>query len=178
MKVIETPLKDLVRIEPRVFGDRRGCFLETYQHSRYRDAGLPDFVQDNHSYSAQGILRGLHFQIPQPQGKLIYVVRGEIWDVAVDLRRSSPTFGKWYGVTLNDVNRWQLFVPEGFAHGFCVLSETADVTYKCTSLYAPANEQCLQWNDPELNIPWPVANPILSAKDQLGRPLSALNCFA
>lgn len=178
MKVIETPLSGLLRIEPRVFGDARGCFLETYQQSRFERTGLPTgFVQDNHSRSQRGILRGLHFQSPQPQGKLIYVVRGEIWDVAVDLRRSSATFGQWYGVTLSESNHWQLYVPEGFAHGFCVLSETADVIYKCTSYYAPEHEQTLIWNDPELKIPWPVADPLLSAKDRQGLPLSKLDCF-
>lgn len=178
MNVIATPLCGLFRIEPRVFGDRRGFFLETFQRARFAAAGLPsDFVQDNHSRSQRGILRGLHYQSPQPQGKLIGVIQGEIWDVAVDLRRSSPTFGQWYAVTLNAVNHWQLFVPEGFAHGFCVLSDSADVIYKCTSPYAPAHEQTLQWNDAELNIPWPVTNPILSDKDQYGRPLSEIHCF-
>lgn len=178
MNVIPTPLAGLLRIEPRVFGDSRGFFSETFQSQRYAQAGLPaEFVQDNHSRSQRGILRGLHFQSPLPQGKLIFAVRGEIWDVAVDLRRSSATFGQWYGVTLSEWNHWQLYVPEGFAHGFAVVSEVADVIYKCTSRYAPEFEQTLAWNDPELNIPWPVANPLLSAKDQRGLPLSELQCF-
>lgn len=178
MMIYETPLRDLLRIEPRVFGDARGFFLETYQQSRFQTAGLPaTFVQDNQSRSQRGTLRGLHFQSPQPQGKLIFVISGEIWDVAVDLRRSSPTFGQWYGVTLNETNHWQLYVPEGFAHGFCVLSETADVFYKCTSGYAPECEHTLLWNDPDLNIPWPVSEPLLSAKDQRGSKLKDLNCF-
>lgn len=178
MNVIETPLHDLVRIEPRVFGDARGFFLETYQQAQFQQAGLPTtFVQDNQSRSQRGTLRGLHFQSPQPQGKLVFVITGEIWDVAVDLRRSSPTFGQWYGVTLNALNHWQLYVPEGFAHGFCVLSDSADVIYKCTSGYAPVHEQTLLWNDPDLNIPWPVSDPLLSAKDQRGQRWRDLECF-
>lgn len=178
MNVVETPLPGLLRIEPRVFGDPRGFFLETFRQTRYDGIGLPaEFVQDNHSRSPYGILRGLHFQSPQPQGKLIFVVRGEIWDVVVDLRKSSATFGQWYGVTLSDQNHWQLYVPEGFAHGFCVTSDSADVIYKCSDYYAPEHEQTLLWNDPDLNIPWPVANPLLSAKDRQGRPLSELPCF-
>jgi dTDP-4-dehydrorhamnose 3,5-epimerase len=178
MKIFETPVKDLLRIEPRVFGDARGFFLETFQQARFTEAGLPaTFVQDNQSRSQRGTLRGLHYQLPQPQGKLIYVIRGEIWDVAVDLRRSSPTFGQWYGVTLNETNHWQLYVPEGFAHGFCVTSDSADVFYKCTSRYAPEHERTLLWNDPELNIPWPVATPLLSAKDQRGQTWRDLQCF-
>ncbi|MES2793645.1 MAG: dTDP-4-dehydrorhamnose 3,5-epimerase [Planctomycetota bacterium] len=178
MKIIETPLAGVLRIEPRVFGDARGFFLETYQQTRFQDAGLPaTFIQDNQSRSQRGTLRGLHFQSPQPQGKLIFAIRGEIWDVAVDLRRSSPTFGQWYAVTLNETNHWQLYVPEGFAHGFCVLSETADVIYKCTSAYAPQHEQSLLWNDPELGIPWPISDPLLSGKDQRGVRLQDLKCF-
>ena len=176
MHIFETPLAGLLRLEPGVFGDARGFFLETYQQSRFQQAGLPTtFVQDNHSHSQRGTLRGLHFQSPQPQGKLIFVIRGEIWDVAVDLRRDSPTFAQWYGVTLNETNHWQLYVPEGFAHGFCVTSDTADVIYKCTSGYAPQFEQTILWNDPDLKIPWPVTNPLLSVKDQRGRPLRDLN---
>lgn len=178
MKVFETPLPGLLRIEPRVWGDPRGFFLETFQQSRFETSGLPTgFVQDNQSRSPRGILRGLHFQTPQPQGKLIFVVRGEIWDVVVDLRRNSATFGQWYGVTLSEFNHWQLYVPVGFAHGFCVTSETADVIYKCTNYYAPEHEQTLLWSDPALNIPWPVKDPVLSAKDCQGRPLSKIECF-
>ena len=175
MKISETPLKNLLRIEPRVFGDARGFFLETYQQTRFQHAGLPaTFVQDNQSRSQRGTLRGLHFQSPQPQGKLIFVVRGEIWDVAVDLRSSSSTFGQWYGVTLSETNHWQLYVPEGFAHGFCVVSEIADVIYKCTTAYAPEHEQSLLWNDPDLEISWPIADPLLSLKDQRGSRLKDL----
>lgn len=178
MNVMPTPLNDLFLIEPKVFGDHRGFFIETYQEKRYQEMGLKaTFVQDNRSRSQRGILRGLHFQMPQPQVKLVSVVRGEIWDVVVDVRRSSSTFGQWYGVYLNETNNWQLYVPEGFAHGFCVISEIADVTYKCSSLYAPANEKSLLWNDQDLNIPWPVENPTLSAKDLAGKRLCDLECF-
>lgn len=178
MTVFETHLAGLFRIEPRVFGDQRGFFLETYQQRKFEAAGLSgNFVQDNQSRSQYGTLRGLHFQLPRPQAKLVFVVQGEIWDVAVDLRRSSPTFGQWYAATLNATNHWQLYIPEGFAHGFCVLSETADVIYKCTEYYAPECEQALQWNDPDLSIPWPVTNPLLSAKDRLGRRVSELACY-
>ena len=175
MKIIETPLPGVVRIEPRAFGDTRGFFLETFQEARFRQGGLPaSFVQDNHSRSVRGTLRGLHFQSPQPQGKLIFAIRGEIWDVAVDVRQDSPTYGQWYGVTLSESNHWQLYVPAGFAHGFCVVSEIADIVYKCTDYYAPQFEQTILWNDPDLNIPWPVTNPILSAKDQRGQRLQDL----
>lgn len=175
MQIIETPLPGLLRIEPRAFGDARGFFLETFQQNRFQRAGLPtSFVQDNHSRSVRGTLRGLHYQSPQPQGKLIFTVRGEIWDVAVDVRPGSPTYGQWYGVTLSETNHWQLYVPPGFAHGFCVVSEIADIVYKCTDFYAPEFEQTIVWNDPDLNIPWPVSNPILSAKDQRGQRLHEL----
>jgi len=178
MIIHPTPLSGLFRIEPRVFGDQRGFFLETFQQERFEAAGLSGrFVQDNHSRSQHGTLRGLHFQRPRPQTKLVTVIRGEIWDVAVDVRQSSPTFGQWYGVTLNETNHWQLYVPEGFAHGFCVLSESADVIYKCTDFYAPSCEQSLLWNDPALEIHWPIDNPLLSAKDKQGRLLADLECY-
>jgi dTDP-4-dehydrorhamnose 3,5-epimerase len=179
MTVFETPLSGLFRIEPRVFGDQRGFFLETFQQRRFEAAGLAgNFVQDNQSRSQCGTLRGLHFQLPRTQAKLVFVISGEIWDVAVDVRRSSPTFGQWYGVTLNETNHWQLYIPEGFAHGFCVLSETADVIYKCTDYYAPECEKSLRWDDPDLAIPWPVTNPLLSPKDQQGKRLAELECYS
>ncbi|MDB5390578.1 MAG: dTDP-4-dehydrorhamnose 3,5-epimerase [Planctomycetaceae bacterium] len=173
----ETHLAGLFRIEPRVFGDQRGFFLETFQQRRFEAAGLSgNFIQDNQSRSQRGTLRGLHFQLPRTQAKLVFVIRGEIWDVAVDVRKSSPTFGQWYGVTLSETNHWQLYIPEGFAHGFCVVSETADVVYKCTDYYAPDCEKSLKWDDPDLAIPWPVTDPLLSAKDQQGKRLAELEC--
>lgn len=167
MKVSETALPGVLLIEPRVFGDHRGVFLETYHREKYARAGIAKpFVQDNHSHSYKGVLRGLHYQLKQPQGKLLYVVTGEIFDVAVDIRQGSPTFGKWVGVTLSAENRRQLYVPEGFAHGFYVLSERADVTYKCTDLYAPGDEYGILWCDADLNIAWPLqGTPLLSEKD-------------
>jgi dTDP-4-dehydrorhamnose 3,5-epimerase len=167
MNVIKTKLKDCVIIEPKVFGDERGFFLETFQADRYADlAGiiLP-FVQDNHSRSSKGVLRGLHFQKTKPQGKLVRVVRGEVYDVAVDIRSDSPTYGQWEAVILSEENKTQFWVPPGFAHGFVVLSETADFEYKCTDYYDPSDEGSLLWNDPDLNIPWPIDNPKLSEKD-------------
>jgi len=167
MKVSETGLPGVLLIEPRVFGDQRGVFLETYHREKYARAGIDKpFVQDNHSHSSKGVLRGLHYQLKQPQGKLLYVVTGEIFDVTVDIRQGSPTFGKWVGVTLSAENRRQLYVPEGFAHGFYVLSERADVTYKCTDLYAPGDEYGIIWSDPDVNIEWPLQGaPLLSEKD-------------
>lgn len=167
MKVTETAIPGVLLIEPKVFGDDRGFFLETFHAQRYADAGIPGpFVQDNYSRSAKGTLRGLHFQEPQPQGKLVQVVAGAVFDVAVDIRRGSPTFGKWVGVELSAENRRQLWVPPGFAHGFCVTSESADFQYKCTALYAPQNERSILWNDPDLGITWPLSgDPKLSAKD-------------
>ena len=160
MNVIPTKLKDCVIIEPKVFGDHRGFFLETFQVERYRDAAgitLP-FVQDNHSRSAAGVLRGLHFQKTKPQGKLVRVVRGEVFDVAVDIRKGSPSFGLWEGVILSEENHRQFWVPPGFAHGFVVLSETADFEYKCTDYYDPTDEGGLRWDDPDLAIDWPQIN--------------------
>jgi dTDP-4-dehydrorhamnose 3,5-epimerase len=169
MNVITCDIPGLLMIEPKVFGDARGFFMETWNRQRYAAAGLDwDFVQDNVSLSRRGILRGLHFQNPGGQGKLVYVLQGEVYDVAVDLRKSSPTFGRSYGLTLSAENKRQFFVPPGFAHGFAVLSETALFVYKCTSLYAPQNELTLAWNDPELGINWPLEAPVLSEKDARG----------
>jgi dTDP-4-dehydrorhamnose 3,5-epimerase len=167
VKVLQTAIPGVLLLEPKVFGDDRGFFLETFHAQRYADAGIPGpFVQDNYSRSSQGTLRGLHFQEPQAQGKLVQVVAGAVFDVAVDVRRGSPTFGKWVGVELSADNRRQLWVPPGFAHGFCVTSESADFQYKCTALYAPQNERAILWNDPELGIAWPLSGePKLSAKD-------------
>lgn len=166
MNITETTLPGVLIIEPRVFGDDRGTFMETYNAARFREHGLPDtFVQDNHSRSVRGVLRGLHFQLPNPQGKLIWVVQGTIFDVAVDIRRSSPHFGQWVGVELSQENGRQLWVPEGFAHGFCVTSEFADVLYKCTALYDGPNDRGIRWNDPQIAIDWPLTNPLLSQKD-------------
>jgi len=168
MKISYSKLKGCVIIEPRVFGDERGFFLETFQAVRYeQEAGIDlPFVQDNHSRSARGVLRGLHFQKTKPQGKLVRVVRGEVYDVAVDIRKGSATFGKWEGVILSEDNKKQFWVPPGFAHGFVVLSDTADFEYKCTDYYDPSDEGSILWSDPDLNIPWPIANPVLSTKDE------------
>ena len=168
---IPTKIPEVILIEPRVFSDSRGFFLESYQKKRFAEAGIKfEFVQDNHSQSEQGILRGLHYQIQQPQGKLVRVISGEIFDVAVDLRRSSPTFGKWVGDSLSSENRRMLWVPPGFAHGFVVTSATAEVLYKATDYYAPQWERTIVWNDPTLNIDWPLKEkvPILSVKDKAG----------
>jgi dTDP-4-dehydrorhamnose 3,5-epimerase len=167
MNVIPTKLKDCVIIEPKVFGDHRGFFLETFQADRYREqAGITlPFVQDNHSRSAKGVLRGLHFQKTKPQGKLVRVVSGEVYDVAVDIRQDSPSFGQWEGVILSEENKRQLWVPPGFAHGFLVLSDTADFEYKCTDYYDPGDEGSLVWNDPAMAITWPLDKPTLSDKD-------------
>lgn len=173
-----TTLKDCVLIEPRVFQDDRGFFLETYNANRYRDAGVPlAFVQDNHSRSKLHTLRGLHYQIDRPQGKLVWAIRGEIFDVAVDLRRSSPSFGQWYSVVLSAENRRQLYVPPGFAHGFCALSEGTEIIYKCTDLYSPGGERTIAWNDPTLAIDWPVESPLLSPKDAEGLLFSDAELF-
>ena len=176
MKISHSKLKGCVIIEPRIFGDERGFFLETFQVVRYeQEAGIGlTFVQDNHSRSARGVLRGLHFQKTKPQGKLVRVVRGEVYDVAVDIRKGSATFGEWDGVTLSEDNKKQFWVPPGFAHGFVVLSDTADFEYKCTNYYDPNDEGCILWNDPDLDIPWPIANPILSTKDKRAKRLADL----
>lgn len=178
MNVIETRLEGVVIVEPKRFGDERGFFAETFQASRYREAGIAGpFVQDNFSHSERGVLRGLHYQIQNPQGKLVSVVQGEVFDVAVDIRVNSPTFGEWVGVSLSGENGRQLYVPPGFAHGFCVVSETADFTYKCTDYYNPAAERSILWNDPDLAIDWPVTSPAISAKDAQGSPLRSAELF-
>jgi dTDP-4-dehydrorhamnose 3,5-epimerase len=167
MNVVKTKLSGCVIIQPKVFGDERGFFLETFQADKYADlAGINlPFVQDNHSRSSKSVLRGLHFQKTKPQGKLVRVVSGAVYDVAVDIRQSSPTFGQWEGVILSEENKTQFWVPPGFAHGFAVLSDTADFEYKCTDYYDPSDEGSILWNDPSLNISWPIDNPILSDKD-------------
>jgi len=176
MNVIETSLPGVLIIEPKVFGDARGFFFESWNERAFAQAtGLEThFVQDNHSRSRRGVLRGLHYQIRQPQGKLVRVARGAIFDVAVDLRRSSPSFGRWFGIELAEDNHRQLWVAPGFGHGFLVLSESADVLYKATDYYAPEHERSLLWNDPRVGIDWPLdgAEPVLSAKDAAGLPLS------
>lgn len=167
MKISETLLPGLLILEPKVFHDDRGYFFEVFQQQRYAECGLPSFVQDNVSRSTKGVLRGLHYQLPRAQGKLVWVTRGAVWDVAVDIRLGSPTFGKWFGITLSDENHTQLYIPPGFAHGFCVLSDEADFYSKCTDFYSPPDEQGIAWNDPTLNITWPIQNPILAPKDEL-----------
>lgn len=173
MIVKQTSLPGVLLIKPTVFGDHRGFFMESWNRRIFADHGLHmDFVQDNLSFSCKGTLRGLHFQHPQPQGKLVQVLQGEVYDVAVDIRRGSPQFGHWFGVRLSADNHLQMFVPEGFAHGFCVLSETALFAYKCTAFYAPEFEHSLRFDDPNLRIAWPLdAPPILSTKDQAARLL-------
>mgnify|MGYP000338758273 CR=1 FL=1 len=167
MNVLETVLPGVLIIEPKVFGDDRGFFLETFQLERYSSFGIAQsFVQDNHSRSQQGVLRGLHFQRTRPQGKLVQVSRGAVFDVAVDVNPESGTCGQHVAVELNDQNHRQLWIPPGYAHGFCVLSDTADFQYKCTDLYFPEDEGGILWNDPDLKIPWPVDKPVLSDKDQ------------
>lgn len=167
MKFQETALEGVILVEPRVFRDERGFFLETYHAERYKKGGIEaDFVQDNHSKSSRGILRGLHSQRLHPQGKLVRAVEGRIWDVAVDVRVGSPTFKRWVGYELSADNFLQLYVPPGFAHGFCVLSDTAQVEYKCTDFYHPEDELSIAWDDPDLAIDWPVSEPALSKKDQ------------
>jgi dTDP-4-dehydrorhamnose 3,5-epimerase len=169
MKVLTCDISGLLIIEPTVFGDARGFFLETWNLLRYREAGIAeDFVQDNVSFSRRGILRGLHSQNPKPQGKLLEVLQGEVFDVAVDIRRNSPTFGKWHGLMLSGENKRQFYVPPGFAHGFAVLSETALFHYKCTEFYSPKDEMALRWNDPDIGIKWPLKDPLLSERDAKG----------
>ena len=177
MKVIETSIRGCVIIEPTVFGDERGFFLETFHAARYAESAginLP-FVQDNHSRSSKGVLRGLHFQKTKPQGKLVRVVRGEVYDVAVDIRANSKTFGKWEAVILSEHNKLQFWVPPGFAHGFVVLSDSADFEYKCTDFYDSTDEGSILWSDPDLGIQWPVQNPIVSAKDAVAKQLADLD---
>ena len=164
--ISKTALPGVLLIEPHVFEDNRGFFMETFHQSKYETAGIEAvFVQDNYSHSKRAILRGLHYQLKNRQAKLVYVIRGEIFDVVVDIRQGSPFFGQWVGTVLSSENRQQIFVPEGFAHGFCVLSETADVMYKCTDFYAPGDEYGVHWADPAIKIDWPITDPILSEKD-------------
>jgi dTDP-4-dehydrorhamnose 3,5-epimerase len=180
MNVIKTDIPAVLIFEPKVFGDARGFFLESFNHRVFQEkTGLnPRFVQDNHSRSGRSVLRGLHYQIRQPQAKLVRVVAGEVFDVAVDLRKSSPTFGKWAGATLSAENKRQMWVPEGFAHGFLVLSGSADVLYKTTDYYAPEHERSIAWNDPDIGIQWPLeGQPILAGKDQAGRRLKEADLF-
>ncbi|MCP4606577.1 MAG: dTDP-4-dehydrorhamnose 3,5-epimerase [Proteobacteria bacterium] len=167
MKVSTTSLDGMLVIEPQVFGDERGYFFETYSYERYKQHGIEEqFVQDNVSLSARGVLRGLHYQLPLPQGKLVYVLSGEVFDVAADIRLGSPTFGKWHGVTLSSKNKRQLYIPPNFAHGFVVLSETALFSYKCTDYYSPQSMGTIRFDDPALGIEWPVENPVLSDQDR------------
>lgn len=175
MKFLPTQLPGVLIIEPDVYRDQRGWFLETYHIQKYREGGIPlPFVQDNCSSSVRGTLRGLHLQINRPQGKLIRVIRGEIYDVAVDTRRGSPTFASWVGVALSGQDFKQLYIPPGFAHGFCVLSDVAEVEYKCTDVYTPGGEVTIRWDDRRIGIQWPLDSPILSAKDAAGKSLDDL----
>ena len=181
MKAIPTDIPEVLIIEPRVFEDERGFFMETWHRRKFAELGIDyDFVQDNHSKSPCGTLRGLHYQIQHPQGKLVRVIAGEVFDIAVDIRKSSPTFGKWVGVTLSAENKRMLWIPPCFAHGFYVTSETAEFTYKCTDFYAPQHERAIIWNDPQLNINWPVPSgeqPLLSAKDAAASPFANAEIF-
>ena len=181
MKVTPTAIPEVLLVEPRVFGDARGFFVESFNQRAFQEAsGLNvEFVQDNHSRSSQGVLRGLHYQIEQPQGKLVRVVRGRVFDVAVDLRRSAATFGRWVGLELSEDSHQQLWIPPGFAHGFMVLSESADFLYKTTHYYAPEHERCVAWNDPQLGIAWPTSlAPRLSTKDAAGQPFEQAEYFS
>ncbi|MES2049500.1 MAG: dTDP-4-dehydrorhamnose 3,5-epimerase [Pseudomonadota bacterium] len=181
MNVIKTNLPEVLIIEPRIFGDDRGFFYESFNAKKFAElSGVETaFVQDNHSLSAKNVLRGLHYQIQQPQGKLVRVVAGEVFDVAVDIRRSSPRFGQWTGVSLSAANKRQMWIPAGFAHGFLVLSESAEFLYKTTDYWAPEHERCLQWNDPAVAIEWPLQGaPVMSAKDQQGQLLANAEVFA
>ena len=181
MQFLRTPIPDVVLIKPRVFADERGFFMETWHRRKFEAAGIDaDFVQDNHSRSLKGTLRGLHYQIRNPQGKLVRVTLGEVFDVTVDIRRDSPTFGRWIGEYLSGENRHMLWVPPGFAHGFFVVSDTAEFQYKCTNYYAPEYERCIKWDDPAIGIAWPLlehAAPLLSEKDALGKPLREAELF-
>jgi dTDP-4-dehydrorhamnose 3,5-epimerase len=180
VKVTPTAIPGLLVLEPRVFGDARGFFLESYNEKVFREAtGIQvPFVQDNHSRSGRGVLRGLHYQLEQTQGKLVRVVRGSVFDVAVDIRRSSPSFGQWVGMELSEENQRQFWIPPGFAHGFMVLSESADFLYKSTNYYAPQHERCIAWDDPDIGIAWPAGiAPLLSEKDTRGSPLSQAETF-
>lgn len=174
MKIIQTPLPGVIVLEPRIFGDSRGFLLETYRADTLEEAGISvPFVQDNHSRSSRGILRGLHYQLIQPQGKLVRVTSGKVFDVAVDVRIGSPAFGQWYGAILDEESMRMMYVPPGFAHGFVVLSEVADFLYKCTDYYHPESEQGIQWDDPQVGIEWPVSDVLLSDRDKANPLLSA-----
>jgi dTDP-4-dehydrorhamnose 3,5-epimerase len=174
--VTSVAIPGVLLIEPHVVRDHRGCFVETHHEQRYREAGVTErFVQDNYSRSVRNTLRGLHFQEPHAQGKLVMAVEGAVYDVVVDLRKGSPSFGKWYGAELSDENLLQIYIPPGCAHGFCVMSETAAFMYKCTEYYSPKDERGILWNDPALGIAWPVLTPILSAKDQAHGTLAAMD---
>lgn len=176
MEIINSRIEGVKIIKPKVFGDERGFFLETYSQRKYDEilGAEANFVQDNHSRSQKGVLRGLHFQKNNPQGKLVRVVRGAVFDVAVDIRKDSPTYGQWEGVELSEENKVQFWIPPGLAHGFIVLSEIADFEYKCTNYYDPTSEECLIWNDPDIGITWPNFNPLLSEKDKAGKRLEDL----
>ena len=180
MNLIPTAIPDVLLLEPRVFGDERGFFLESWNKRTFAELGITaDFVQDNHSRSQKNVLRGLHYQIEHAQGKLVRVTAGEVYDVAVDLRRSSPTFGQWVSFTLSAANKRMAWIPPGFAHGFLVMSDSAEFLYKTTDYYSPAHERTLLWNDPQLAIPWPLdGEPLLAAKDKAGTPLAAAETFA
>ncbi len=166
LKIIKTDIPDVLIIEPEVFGDARGVFKETYHEKKYLEAGIKvRFNQDNHSRSGKGVIRGLHYQLKNPQAKLVFVLKGSVFDVAVDIRRGSPWFGKWTGTVLTQDNHRQMFIPEGFAHGFCVLDETADFIYKCSSLFDPSDDRGILWSDPQIGIKWSIRNPVVSEKD-------------
>jgi dTDP-4-dehydrorhamnose 3,5-epimerase len=180
LNIFSTSLPEVLLIEPKVFEDERGFFFESYQKEKYSEAGIPfDFVQDNHSKSLQGTLRGLHYQIQHPQGKLVRVILGEVFDVAVDIRKNSPTFGQWAGAYLSSTNKSMLWVPPGFAHGFYVTNPEAEVLYKATDYYAPEWERTIAWNDPDINIEWPLkgTTPILSPKDKTGKLLKEIEIY-
>lgn len=174
MKITAAPLRGILIIEPKKFADDRGFFYESHQAQRYLEAGIPPLVQDNVSRSKKNTLRGLHFQKPQAQGKMVWVTRGKVWDVMVDIRRSSPTYKQHFSIVLSDDDLKQLYIPPGFAHGFCVLSDEADFYYKCSDYYSPQNEHGILWNDPELGIEWPITQPLLSAKDAVYPTLSEI----
>jgi dTDP-4-dehydrorhamnose 3,5-epimerase len=179
MKIVPTSIPEVVLLEPKVFGDDRGFFFESWNRRTFAELGITsDFVQDNHSKSQKNVLRGLHYQIENAQGKLVRVTSGAVYDVAVDLRRSSPTFGRWVGFTLSAEDKRMAWIPPGFAHGFCVTSESAEFLYKTTDYYSPAHERTLLWNDPQLAIPWPLSGePLLAAKDKTGTPLAQAETF-